>query len=128
MKYLWGAQFDDGEEFRQPTDDASKLRPDKSSKFDFLQLREGRRVERAWLRGPHDVVAFADGRFAVDGRIVQPGDGLPDDLQWVEGDPAQGEYFRRVTRDARSGELLGLLFCIGAAPARPGVLNFLAAR
>jgi hypothetical protein len=127
MKYLYEAQFQDGSKFKQPADDASKLNPTKSSKYDFLEHAKGRRLVRMALSGEgREVVALSGGWFTVDGVLTAPGSKLPDGCDWIEGDVHQGPYFRRVTRHYNADfEEVGSIiqFCVGLEP-KPGVRNF----
>ena len=131
LLYLWTADFSDGTRWEQPRDDVSILRPEeKSSKFDFMEYSKTRTLARVHLfGGDHAVhVDCGTGRILVDGKPVRPGDPLPAGCSWIEGDPVQGPYFRRVTKrfSADRTELSTVIqFCLGAR-AVPGVLNYVA--
>jgi len=129
VKYLYRAEFEDGHVFQQPSDDSSKLMPgQKSSKYDFLKALEGRVLSRLTFEGQGRRFGVDNDSFVVDGIRVRPGDDVSSlGAEWVEllaGEEVHGHYFRRVKRDALTGELLETTFCVG----RPGEKVFLAVK
>lgn len=131
MKYLYHATFSDGSTFSQPADDESRLSPgEKSSKHDFIRHWERRVLETFVLSGDGHVVIVDHQRkqFLIDGIVVRPGDHLPHGFEWVEADPLQDVYYRRVTI-VRDGEetTTDVQFCVGIK-AEPGVRNYIGAR
>lgn len=140
MRFLYRATFTDGTNFEQPQDDSSKLLPgEKSSKHDILEHMKGRELATIELldgAGPWHFVYRSSGsleirnyEFKAHGEF-RPGEALPEGCEWIEGDPAQGVYFRRVRRHFNTGMeevAFERSFCIGLAHA-PGVKNFLAVR
>lgn len=130
MKYLYRATFTDGTFLRQPEDDESVLMPGKkSSKYDFLEHAKGRELAGFVLEGNGHRYRLdcSSGTFFIDDIEIRPGELLPEGLAWVEGDPAQGVYFRSVTKtfDAELQEIsTHVRYCFGAKH-EPGVKNFL---
>jgi hypothetical protein len=132
FSYYYSARFDDGSEFVQPTNDESKMVSGKSSKFDFMKMAEGRKLEVMFLEGyPHKVsINHPEKNFVLNGRTIRPGDSLPEDLEWIElrqDEEVHGPYFRRVKRfyNVELQEVgCELQYCVGI----PGEKYFLAVR
>lgn len=131
MDYLYTAHFSDESVFAQPADDKSTLKEGQTSKHDFLEHAKGRQLTAIYLRGlDHTLSVYSDGVRSVDGVRVATGDPLPEGVEWVEGDSAQGAYFRRVTKTFSEGLELqhtDVQYCVGM-DAKPGVKNYLGVR
>jgi len=133
LKYLVAATFTDHSVFQQPLDDSSKLDPAKTSKHDFLEHSKGRELRKVFLvDGKGRSVLLADaGRFIIGGRSYRIGEKLPPNYEWVEGDPEQGAYFRRIVRSFDPETLaetsVSVQYCIGTNPQR-GLKNFVGVR
>lgn len=67
LKYVFTAQFNDGEILEQAQEDVSRTNPKKSAFFDVLN--DTRKVERFWIagHGKRYLVDLTDGHFEVNG-------------------------------------------------------------
>jgi hypothetical protein len=118
------AQFEDGSRFEHRYDDEST-----PSMRDFVRMKREKPLAFAALVSPQMVVAVdvGTGGFGVNATDVQVGGPLPAGLEWVEGDEAQPEYFRKVERSFNGTDEVAcrIRHCIGTRP-RAGTKNYIA--
>jgi hypothetical protein len=134
MKYTFRVVYSDGSTLEQPTDDSSRLLPGlKTASFDHRQNLRTKQVRFFSLHDGSREVACVDhatGSFRAAGQIVSPEQPLPVGFEWVEGDGAQGHYYRTmsVTLNPQTGIIgkpVTSHFVIGIQSQR-GIKNYLA--
>jgi hypothetical protein len=132
VKYLFRAYFEDGTQLDQPPDDSSAIDPQRSASYDLRVRSQGDALAQLVLlaRSGRAVASVHQktGLFMISGLgFLMPGAPLPKGFAWVEGDPAQGSYYRthRHHLNLVEGQTVHEVAFVIGTKAEAGVRNFL---